>query len=534
MKSSSRFVLLTAITISLLLPSGAKSSENEVSLPDSGIVELSEQSEEFSEPPIAPAELDESESESVETAIVDTVSFLKNKAPVAARALHKRTDSNNIKYKQGVPCVPMMLVDDPNTLIVCNRDAIFKAEKRTITLSRGKGVYMVGKQALYVETPLGTITLPGDSAAIIEQSENGVLRVDHLTGPPSSVAVKRWKGTKAFSAASGEEICLAPKKFPASALIPKDGVERQEISTEVGDEGITFAENKFAPKMMLDKECLLQCDSNSFFQVRKKVYNLRKTIDEQESASSLVPRCPSEQGGNMPVVILAGSDDEPDQQVKPVTLSETAVVQTPLHLTKTHCATVKFNGKTKIAFDHPSVIQISEGEALVSATACTYVKSPHSMLKMEAGTYALISVAADVTKVRNLWENSRHGITQVVDGEQFQIAAGDESLVGKNLRSIYVSASKDLVGRRLTHYMELPSGAVIHFAEVSLISLAQSSDLLSQIANSDKRDDIALNRRLNKMAAILVQISASHGMYELMQPLQWKRDLKSSSLGDVY
>jgi len=236
----------------------------------------------------------------------------------------------------------------------------------------------------------------------------------------------------------------------------------------------------------------------------------------------------------MPLVILAREGNQESEQVTPVTYVEPATVQLPLCTARLDSALIKYNSKSDIGLDHPSVTELRSGEALVSANKITFVKTPHTMLRIEPGTLVLISVTDDVTKVRNLWENKRHGVCQMVENTPFYVVAGDESLTGISLRSIYLSASRDMIGRRLTHYTELPDGEVVHFAEVSLMSLAQSDDLLLQLMNSADPIDKSLNRKLNKMAAILVQISASHGLYELMQPLQWRHDSKSSSLSVLY
>ncbi len=437
----------------------------------------------------------------------------------------KKLGPQQVKYKQGIPCVPMMLIDDPNTLIVCDRDANLKAEKRTITLSRGKGVYMVGKLPLIIETPLGTVNLPGNSAAIIEQADNGLLRVDHLTGQASNVSVKRWKGTRTYTASSGDEICLAPRGSSPKELLPRDGVPRQDLSTEVGDNGILLTESKFEPKTMLDKECLLQCDSNSFIQVRRKVYLLRRSIDEQENETGAVGHCKND---NMPLIL-----QDSKESLKAVSHAEPFSQALNIYTKETGAALVKYDNKTEIEFNHPLVTELKSGEAVFLAEKNCFIKTPGSMIKLDPAALVLVSVNDDVVKLRTLWENHRNSVHQIVSGTNINVLAGDESILSPELRSVYLAASKDMVGRRLTHFTELPSGGVVHFSEVSLISLAQSSDLLNQLASSSESQDRSIVKRINKMAAILVQISASHGMYELMQAPQWKRELRSSSSAPV-
>ncbi len=451
---------------------------------------------------------------------------LSSKASALETERKNSADASTMRYKLGVPCVPLMLVDDPGTLIMCDREAGIKAEKRTLTVSRGKALYMVGKYPITVETQLGTVSLPGNSAAIIEQTENGVLRVDHLTGEALSVAVKRWKGTTAFKAASGDEICLAPKNLSVKEIAATDGVERQKISSEVGRDGISLTSSKFAPKTMLDKECLLQCDSNSFFQVRKQVYQLRKTIDDQELAADKI-RPDAESG--MPLLIVSGDCATSDAQAKPVTFEEPVAAPLPIQSKRTSSVLVKYNAKTDINFNHPNVTELHNGEALFLASKLSFVKTPDSLLRVEPGTLVLVTVNDSVTKVRNLWEDRSNGLCQTVDSKPFNVVAGDESLIGNDLRSVYLSASKDMVGRRLAHFTELNNGQIVHFSEVSLMSLVQSTDLLSQLLSSNDAEDKALVKKLNKMAAILVQITSSHGLYMLMQTPQWRHDGKSSA-----
>ncbi len=506
---------ITAVTLSILAAFSLSSISSRG---------LAQETEQPSEVTVAPdLESEVSDDPLLETVNIELPIDKKIRAVSSSDGTHQLVNGPSAKYKPGVPCVPMMLVDDPNTLIVCDRDAGIKADKRNISLTHGKGVYMIGKQPVSVETPLGSITLAANSAAIIEQSENGLLRVDHLTGSPSTVSVKRWKGSKVFTACSGDEICLAPKGLARELLLPDDGIDRTAVSNETNDSGIVHLSNKFAPKKMLEKECLLECDSSSFFQVRRKVYMLRKTIDEQSKLSN----CVGEES-ERPLLLLNG--EESAESIVPVTLTEASQNSLPVRSQRRGSSVIKFNDKTEIDFSHPLVADLKNGEVLVSSADITFVRTPHSMVKVQPGAVVLIAVSDDVSKVRTIWENQKRSVSQSIGDKTFNVLAGDESLAAEGLRPIYLAASRDMVGRRLNHYSEVGDEHVIHFSEVSLMSLAQSSDLLSAMMNSSNNDDQSIMKKLNKMAAILVQISASHGMYELMQAPQWKREARSSQL----
>ncbi|MBX9688979.1 MAG: hypothetical protein K2X27_19885 [Candidatus Obscuribacterales bacterium] len=424
------------------------------------------------------------------------------------------------KRKAGVPCIPMMLIDDPNTLLVCDREANIRAEKRNISFSRGKSVIMVGREPLVVDTPLCSVSLPGGSAAIIEQTDKGLFRLDHLSGAPSIISVKRWKKTRVLSAHSGKEICIAGKNFPIADVLSADSVYSKEKSSALEDEGISYSERSFEPKQLLDKECLLQCDSSSFFQVRYQVNSLRNSVQKQE-----LPFSEAACGGQSSMLIF---DDNDSCDLHAVAL-EQALKPLPLMSAKTDSALLKFNGETRLDLNHPSVLSLTEGELLLSAHKLTFLKTPDSMIRIEPGSMVFVTVNDGVSKLRTIWEDRCNSVLQRIAEKSYNVHAGDECMIAPDLRSIYLSASKDLVGRRQTHYTEADE-RVLHFSEVSLVSLVQSSSLLSQLSNSQLPEDQALSKKLNKMAAILVQISASHGMYELLQTPQWRHEGKTSYL----
>lgn len=453
----------------------------------------------------------------------------KKRLPSRLKRSAEPADQRNsleTKYKAGVPCIPLMLVDDPNTLILCDRQADLKAEKRRLSLSHGKAVFMVGKEPVQLETSLAELTLPGNSALIIEQAENGAMRVDHLAGDTVKITLKRFKGTRVLSAESGREICLAPKQTSMSELLSKDGIERQDLLSRKDEDGMQLAESKISASSVLEKECLLQCDSSSFFQVRRKVYQLRSRIASGDNKLSRTQR----QSGKETMLILGEKGSfENGQRVTPVSYSEDAAL--PLRCFDLKAGTVKALSGTDLQMDHPAVLKMNSGEALFSASSDFFVKTPQSTIRVSAGSLLMISVSNGLCKVRTLWENQNNSVTVAVKDEKFSLAAGDEAIIGQDLRAIYLASSSDLLGRRLTHHRNLADGSIVQFAEISLMSLAQSSELLSRLMNSSDPCDRRICQKVNKMAAILVQISSSKGMYELVRPPKWKHELRTSSDG---
>ena len=190
-------------------------------------------------------------------------------------------ENNGAYYVAGGACQPFFLEDDQDTMLVGEQGTTLSpGDKRSITLNQGKVVAMVGKQPVKVETGFGNVQIAGNSAAVIQQTAEGVVRVANLSGQATTVTVTRNGKTETLTANAGEELCLADEALSEEELIPVDGVDREPIVGSITVPGIKLAKSKFDQKMMIEKEKLLVCNAGSFYAAKNKINNLKKEINQ--------------------------------------------------------------------------------------------------------------------------------------------------------------------------------------------------------------------------------------------------------------
>jgi hypothetical protein len=180
-------------------------------------------------------------------------------------------------------------------------------------------------------------------------------------------------------------------------------------------------------------------------------------------------------------------------------------------------AQVKFTQSASIAIENDSALNIKFGDVLVNTTAPTTITAGRYSIKLAAGTVAMISNRQEHVVVRDLYE-SKGGSIIVITPEQKTLAAqvGQEIIVGRAGLSYTKVLGEDAVGRRRMRHIDMGrlSNAVI--SEVSLVSLLQNTDVLSQLMRSDAADDKALINKVEKMAVVLQFATGSHGNYSMV------------------
>lgn len=430
----------------------------------------------------------------------------------------------NAYYIAGGACQPFFLEEDNDTMMVGEKGTAFKTEKRDVTLQQGKIVAMVGKNPIKVNTGFGDVSVAGNSSAIIQRTESGVTRVANLSGKQTQITINRNGKTQVLTAEAGEEICLADESLSEEELIPVDGVDREQvIKGSIVIPGVKIAKSKFDQRMMVEKEKLLVCNAGSFYQAKNKINSLKNKIEKEAKPlrpTGDAPKPLQKTMLDLPELNSALSGDE-DALMKPIAFSESTGASGKLRTFTTHSALVKHDGNASIGFDHPTIMQLRDGELLISADKTTVVKTPHSTVTINPNTIALISVGDKVTKVRNLFEQGHRQIRQVVGGAYVDIAAGEESILGWDQSGVNRALSKETIGRRKVRGIEVPgSGMFMQRAELALPALMQqeNSFLLSDLVNSENPADKHLSEKMVKMAAVLQQVTAKHGQYMMTQP----------------
>ena len=226
------------------------------------------------------------------------------------------------------------------------------------------------------------------------------------------------------------------------------------------------------------------------------------------SSISLCPACSAD-----PVDPSSVSEDE--VLAKPVSFQKHSGASNSLCNIKTHSALIKHKGNAVIGFDHPSVLQLKDGEILIDAEKTTVVKTPHSVITINPETIALISVENKVTKVRNLCESGHSTIRQVVAGKYVDLACSEESVLGWDQMGVNKALMRDTLGRRRVRGLPVPNGMYMQKAEVPLSILMQgeNSECLHDLVGSSNPVDKALSDKLIKMAAVQQQVMGKHGQF---------------------
>lgn len=109
------------------------------------------------------------------------------------------------------------------------------------------------------------VQLPGLTVALLEHNENGYFRLANLCGSVVFVHVLIGGKVSELSLGAGEEICLAPPRYPPELLIPADSIEREPITTcNSNIRELNMAKNKIERKQVFDRERLLTCEKRMF------------------------------------------------------------------------------------------------------------------------------------------------------------------------------------------------------------------------------------------------------------------------------
>lgn len=181
---------------------------------------------------------------------------------------------------------------------------------------------------------------------------------------------------------------------------------------------------------------------------------------------------------------------------------------------------IKLSGGTTITADPPVSVpftllqgKVENNESLVwGQQSNTEVKASGVPVHIANDTAALIKTENGVVKISNVYSNGKPVVAEI-NGRNFTVEAGTELVIGPSTRAITNSMQADHVGRRHTQMEELSASLAVAKNEVSLISLMQHSDAIVNLLKSGKVEDQKMHRKLMKMAAAIMQVTASRGMY---------------------
>ncbi len=416
-------------------------------------------------------------------------------------------------YIAGGSCQPFILGDDDDTMMVGEEGTqILPEDKRAITLKEGKIVAFVGKTPIKVKTGYADIQVSGNSSTVIQKTDNGVMRVANLSGQDTTVTVTRGGKIQTLNAAAGEELCIADDNLSDEELIPVDGVEREAVTGSLVIPGCKVARSRFNVKAMVDREKLLVCNAGSFYAIKNKVDKLKNSVKDSEFHPKVPKPAPRELMKSSIEMRVRPVASAPAQEsaYEPISFVQT-VPGSGMMAFRSGNTLVKHSAGSVIEFSHPVCASLLKGEMLVTAESPTRIKTPHSMVTVDPGSIALISVVDGTTKVRTIWGSAK----QVFSTSFVDIPAGQESVASESKIALNNSISRDQVGRRKMRIIEVAgTDYLVHRSEISLVSLMQNSELLKLVLNSKELSDKIVSQKMVKMAAVLTQVTGHHGQYQ--------------------
>jgi fibronectin-binding autotransporter adhesin len=410
-------------------------------------------------------------------------------------------------------CQPFSFEQPDGSIIIGSGPAIFAPSmSRTLLLKEGKLLIIAGEGIIVVRTPVCSITIPVNSAATIEYQADGLARVTSLAGGKSSVTVTRDDETIILSAAPGEQLVLADSSSGPDELTCVPEVTNKKVDTwMIKMSGLRGEKFRFDRSEMVAREELLNCTLGCFSkpqqamleQIRQSMIEIRpkeiKTLGSGKRKNNL-----SMNGVNNHLLAVGFGNvlDLTVPQVNTLT---------------SHTAIVKYTERASIEIETPDTLVMKYGDALISTRKATTVRAGKNVVKLAPGTVAMLAYKDSHLKIRNVYENSNASVTANIEGKKLiGLQAGHEVIIARSGASINKILGEEPVGRRRLKHSEITGSHTIVHSEVSLTSLLQNTNILSQLVRSNVGEDKQLIGKIMKMAVSLSIVTPHHGSYSMV------------------
>lgn len=407
----------------------------------------------------------------------------------------------------GSPCQPFVFVGDDDSMIVGKAGATFAPTGgNNLDLRQGKIIAAAGKNGFKITTETGQITVDPDSSALIEQDQNGLLRVSSLAGGVSVVSVTKDVNAGEIKAAPGEEVIVADASLSEEELISADGVDREPIEGTIIVPGMKVSRSKFDLEAMAQREDLILCDMFGRPYVKKRLSNLKKQMMDKNS-----PEAHKQIGNNQghpianPLKLISFVKDFADNE---------PILAPTISAFQNSTAVIRHGNNAKVVVDSNNNIHFQSGELLVDAKDVSLIRCGAYNVYLDRGSVAYLKYADKILHVANLFENKSRSIHVVHAGRKVSLSIGQSAVYGMvDSGSLSKHVTQQDIGRRRVRSIDLSSGGTLIKSEVSPISLIQSSDLLQRLVHSKDSYEQELGDRLMKMAACLLHATVQHGSY---------------------
>lgn len=409
-------------------------------------------------------------------------------------------------------CQPFSFETADGSIVIGTGPAIFApTNNRTLLLKEGKLLVISGDAMIVVRTPMCNVTIPMNSAATVEFSQAGLTRLTGLAGGKTSVSVTRQGETIILSAAAGEQLILAEDSVPDSEIqcVP-DVPNKKNVSWLVRLSGLRGEKFIFDRTEMVSREGLLNCTLGCFTKLQQTMIDqIRKSmlLESPKELKSVLPvnkKYLASKGSNKTHLSAVGFGEILDLTVPDVISM------------KSGSAMVKYT-TANISIVGPNKLDLRSGDALISTSAPTTLAAGKYTINIAPHTVAMVSNRNDHVVVRNVYESKLTGIHVITpDNKCIGAQVGQEVIVGKTSMSYTQVLNADAVGRRRMRHSDLGKSTSIISSEVSLISLLQNTNILSQMTRSVHPDDKAILNKVMKMAVALSITTQKHGNFSIV------------------
>lgn len=172
---------------------------------------------------------------------------------------------------------------------------------------------------------------------------------------------------------------------------------------------------------------------------------------------------------------------------------------------------MRYLSNTRIDADKLGNLTLATGEVLVDASRDVSLKAGSWIVSMQRGSLALVKWQDGILTVKDIVDNGGNSVVVMRGTSTMALNPGIEAVCGTRAGD-YIH--KDGLARRNIKTEQYGGNMEIAHGEISIVSLAANHRLVSSVLATSGAEERAIRERVIKMAAVLTQVTASHGAYK--------------------
>jgi hypothetical protein len=355
----------------------------------------------------------------------------------------------------------------------------------TINWQQGRFGFVCDRRCV-IRANLASVEIPGKSIVIIDSPDKNSLRISNLGGEDAAVTVSG----QIITVASNHELLIEQANTnPAES----DGLKRS-ITNRTSRNGMMISElslNGQIPASALIAACPTRCTS---LRVKRSLSDAKASVQKTLMAA------------------VSASRKNEHSSFSPIAAVNAPAVNTMgTRKMRTNNCQLHYLSDPSFIMDGDN-LHLHEGELLVSADKPTSIKTANAQINLPAHTLALLKSKQEVLRVYTIWGHGAGAVKVVNDGQEHRVATGEELLLAPDSSTVSELIEADLLGRRRLNLFESSREAGC-LAEVSMVSLIQSSPLLQSLVKGIDPASRCMAEKIKKISACISITSAAHGPF---------------------